>query len=333
MKLQILIALSLAISLAVPFLLGGEDLLQALARTPAWITLSAVCMVAVSWASNAMRLTILARAVEKAVPFPSALSQVIATEFSSAASPAGAGGPITYVLLLSQRDFKTGHAAAMYAVDHLVDGFFFVTMLPLLIVLTAVSGLIPNVYWLPAIAALLFTLGLLVFWAAIYHYRALIAFSGYCLEPLHLSPKRRRILARMVFRFRHGLTVLACLPPAPLFALYLFCAIHWLMRYSILAVVIWGLGFSIPWAYLFIVQGLVLFIGQLTVLPGGSGSVEVGFSALLAPFIDPANSALALLLWRFSTFYWYLIVGAPVFILRAGHPALQALWPKRNKDQ
>lgn len=327
MSVQLLILLSLVISLAVPFFLGGSELWHGLAQAPAWVLIASIFMVAISWSANAFRLRILAQTVERPVSFRSAFTQVIATEFAGAASPAGAGGPVTYVFLLGQQGFKPAHAAAMYAVDHLIDGFFFATMLPALAILTAAGGMIDNIFWLLLIAVLLIALGLLLFWAIIYRYRELLSLGDLIIRPLALPKSRRRKVTRIVLRFRHGLHLVAALPQSWLLALYLCCATHWLMRYSILAVIIWGLGFTIPWAYLFIVQGLVLFAGHLTFLPGGSGSVELGFSALLAPFIGPAQLALALLLWRFATFYWYLIAGAPVFIFRAGRPALAALWP------
>ena len=54
-------------------------------------------------------------------------------------------------------------------------------------------------------------------------------------------------------------------------------------------------------------------------LPGGAGGVELGFAALLAAWLEPGTLALGLLLWRFVTFYWYLLLGAPVFAITTGH--------------
>jgi uncharacterized membrane protein YbhN (UPF0104 family) len=54
----------------------------------------------------------------------------------------------------------------------------------------------------------------------------------------------------------------------------------------------------------------------------GSGGVELSFTALLAPTLDHATLGAVLLMWRFATYYWYLIAGAPVFALFVG----KALW-------
>ena len=96
------------------------------------------------------------------------------------------------------------------------------------------------------------------------------------------------------------------------------------MRYSVIAVVILGLGEYVPWSYLFLAQMLLMTLGHVTVLPGGSGSVEVGLAALLTPHLDGATIAGAILLWRAGTYYLHLLAGGPVLALmlrRATQPA------------
>lgn len=75
---------------------------------------------------------------------------------------------------------------------------------------------------------------------------------------------------------------------------------------------------------------LSLTAGQLVLLPGGSGGAEVSSSLLLAPYLEASTAAAAILLWRFVTFYWYLIAGAPVFALMAGQPLWQRLREKMS---
>lgn len=91
-----------------------------------------------------------------------------------------------------------------------------------------------------------------------------------------------------------------------------------MIRYSILPPLLWFTGHPIPWSYLFVVQGLVLFVGQLTMLPVGGGGVELALSLLLSTYLSPAVTAVTLMGWRFVTFHWSLLVGAPVFLLVMG---------------
>jgi uncharacterized protein (TIRG00374 family) len=100
----------------------------------------------------------------------------------------------------------------------------------------------------------------------------------------------------------------------------MLCVGHWLLRYSILSLTVRAVGGSIPWSYAFVAQMLSLTAGQATLLPGGSGGTEASSSLLLLPYMDAGTAAGAVLVWRFVTFYWYLIAGAPVFAVLAGRP-------------
>ena len=78
------------------------------------------------------------------------------------------------------------------------------------------------------------------------------------------------------------------------------------------------------------VQILALTAGQLSLLPGGAGSAELASAALLTPMVGKSSTAAAILIWRFVTYYFYLIVGAPVFLQLAGRPLLNRLMRSRR---
>ena len=50
---------------------------------------------------------------------------------------------------------------------------------------------------------------------------------------------------------------------------------------------------------------------------------------MLAPVLDHATLGAVLLMWRFTTYYFYLIAGAPVFFLFVG----KALWQLLGNGQ
>jgi len=75
---------------------------------------------------------------------------------------------------------------------------------------------------------------------------------------------------------------------------------------------------------------LALSAGQLSLLPGGAGSAELASAALLTPLVGKSSSAAAILIWRFVTYYFYLIVGAPVFLHLAGRPLFARLMRVRQ---
>lgn len=325
-------AISLLVSLAIPLLYGGSEVLAQLAAVSPWLIASAIGMILLGWGFNAARLRLLLSGVACRIPRRRALATVISTEFAGVASPAGVGGPLTYIYLLHRHGLSTAHAASLYAIDQITDLTFFATALPLALAIFALDRHLEHPLLLLSMLIALLACGLILLWMLLHHYHGMLRLFGRILSRLRVRASRRRKAARWIIQFRHGIALLLGMPAYRLILLYVLCMGHWLMRYSVLPVILLGLGHAVPWSYLFVIQGMLLFAGQLSFLPGGTGSVEVGFTALLAPWLAPEPLALTLVLWRFVTFYWYLLAGAPVFLLSAGS-ATRRLLLARNRPK
>ena len=60
-----------------------------------------------------------------------------------------------------------------------------------------------------------------------------------------------------------------------------------------------------------ITMGVLLYIGaSYTPLPGASGAQEGGFVVMFALIFPDAQRFVALMIWRFSTYYLSVLVGA-----------------------
>lgn len=104
---------------------------------------------------------------------------------------------------------------------------------------------------------------------------------------------------------------------------------HWLLRYSVLYLAVLALGQHIDWSYGFFVQMVAMGAGHLTLLPGGAGGAEVAGAALLHPWLGVVTTAAAIVIWRFMTFYLYLMAGGVVVLLMMGR---QARWVQGSTD-
>jgi len=326
----LLIAVGIGSGLLIPVLLGGLDSIDLLVRSDPLDWLLLLGLVFVAWNVNAGRIRLLAGGVGIQVDQVRALGIQIATEFSIAATPASSGGPVTYAWLLNRQGMGMSRGMALYAADHMIDLLFFLTA-------TCLLGL----YWfiVPGelhlglqmsllIGGLLLILGGLLY--CIHNHRPIFRATGWLMQQLRASPRTRRKVARWVLAFRRSLQLVRQFSTARLLGVYGLCAGHWLIRYSLLYAAIQLLGGEMTWPHAFLVQMLSLTAGQLVLLPGGSGGAEVSGSLLLAPYLDASTAAAAILLWRFVTFYWYLIAGAPVFALMAGQPLWQRLREKMS---
>lgn len=179
-------------------------------------------------------------------------------------------------------------------------------------------------------AALL--IGLMVVLALLGRFhRQVVLLNGWLVSRLGVKGSRKRSWARKVLSFRNALLDCFRLPRAILLGVFLLTTLHWLLRYSVLYLTLQGLGSQLAWAWTFIVQLLALTAGQLSLLPGGAGSAELASAALLTPLVGKSTAAAAILIWRFVTYYFYLIVGAPLFLHLAGRPLFDRLIKARER--
>lgn len=318
LRLWHFLSLALLAGLLIPLGIGGWSGLSRLQEIPLALILGALAMVFLGWNLNAGRLRLVLGGFGERMGQGKALATVMSAEFAMSATPAGAGGAITYIFLLHRHGLPSSRAAACYALEQLVDLLFFLSALVLLSIVLLTGGDEFHVVTQISLLGGMVGGGLLLLWLLAHHYRGVMLAAGRLLNRFGIAPRRRRRIARWIIRFRQGLALMLRLSRWRLLAIYLLCIGHWLLRYTILYFIIRALGEEISWAYLFLVQMFVLSVGQITLLPGGSGGVELGFSALLAAWLEPATLAAALIAWRFATYYWYLLAGGPVFFLFAG---------------
>ena len=312
----------------IPLLLGGSGLFERLRRFPGDLLLLMLGMILLGWYLNAVRLRLLLGG--RTLGQRSAFGIVVATEFAICATPGGAGGPLTLMALLMRRGVAPARGTATYAVEQLSDLLFFACALGgvLLYALShALNAYVASLLGLSA--ALLVAILVLLALLGRFH-RQLLRHSGRLLGRLDVPAAGRRRWARRLLGFRNALVDCLRLPRRVLLAVFGLTIVHWLLRYSVLYLTLQGLGSEVAWAWTFIVQVLALSAGQLSLLPGGAGSAELASAALLAPLVGKSATAAAILIWRFVTYYFYLIVGAPVFLHLAGRPLLRRLLRARQ---
>lgn len=325
-RLYWLLALTgLALGMGIPVLVGGRELLPVLARLQPGRLVMLLGMILLAWNFNAGRLRLLIGGLGHRLKQHQALAVVMATEFAICATPGTTGGPVAFAWLLHRRGLPTSQGITLYAVNSLINIVFFVTALA---GLTLYWWIVPSdlhLGWQVAVLSMPLLGGMALAWWVVRHYPRFLLASGRLLRRFNIPTAGRRRLARWALQSRHSLQLVRQFPAYRLWAVYSLCVCHWLLRYSILYLAVRGVGSSIPWSYAFVAQMLSLTAGQVTLLPGGSGGSEASATLLLLPYMDAGTAAGAILVWRFVTFYWYLIAGAPVFMMLAGRPLWRQL--------
>ncbi len=324
-----LFAVGLILGLSITFIYGGSGLFHRLAAFPLSVLYAVLAMIFVGWNFNAGRMRLMLSGIGKPMGHGRSLATVMATEFAISATPSGSGGLLTYVYLLKRHGAPGTAAAAMYATDIMIDMLVFNIALLVATLAFFVHPAQPHIGWEIAMLAG-FILGMLLLaWVAVQHYRLVLLWIGQHILNRRVSAANRRRLTRGVLRFRQAVRLILGFSRLRLFGIFLCCLGHWMLRYSVLYVIIVGMDRNVYWAYTVLIQMLAFTVGLFTMLPGGSGGVELSFTALLAPVLDHATLGAVLLMWRFTTYYFYLIAGAPVFFLFVG----KALWQRLGNGQ
>ncbi|HZE21727.1 MAG TPA: lysylphosphatidylglycerol synthase transmembrane domain-containing protein [Desulfobaccales bacterium] len=324
-----LLVASLCLSLAIPFLLGGIGQFELLDRL-SWLAMgSFIFLVAVSWAFNSLRTQMLMRATGRGVSFPNAALVTISAEFAGVSTPGSVGMPATYTFLFHNLGVRVGEAIGLVGLIMVTDLIFYGAMMPLAAVVQVFeAGTKHNSFLLAGEVVVVVGGTILALWALVRHYRAVYHFVSRQMGKIRWLAKYRYRLARATVQFIHSLRLVERQSWAWRGGLFLVTVGFWLPRYLIMALAIYLVGAAVPLSYLFLVQGALNLGGQVLMTPGGAGTVGAGYAAFLSPYLGGQSLGFSLLMWRFFTFYWLLIVGGPIFLLKTGKAAHDLLTKK-----
>ncbi|MEX5588861.1 MULTISPECIES: lysylphosphatidylglycerol synthase transmembrane domain-containing protein [Pseudomonas] len=317
------LALALLFAVLVPALLGGSELLPRLKTFAPGLMLTLLGMILLCWIINALRLRLLLGQQGAQLGRVRSLGVIMATEFAICTTPAGSGGPLTLMALLARERIGPARSGAVFAMDQLNDLlFFFCAMLAIAgYALFHSLGHSQESMLLGSALMLCIALGCVV--GLLRYRRAVMRFNGRLLRRLGMAVHRRRRWARKVLHFVHALAETWRLPKRTLALVFSLTCVHWSLRYSVLYLVLRGLGVELSWIPSFLVQMLSLSAGQFSLLPGGAGAAELTSASLLTPLVGSSTAAAAILIWRAVTYYFYLLAGGPVFVCLLARPLLE----------
>lgn len=322
----LLLGLSISLTLVVPLWLAGTDAFAAFGRLPAAGLAGLLALLLMSWLFNGWRTRLLLHLLGKRIGLWAASLIAMATEFAGVATPASAGMPATYAFLLTHEGLTFGQAMGMVSIIVFFDLVFFGSlMLPsaLGLALTGSSQRSPEIV---ALSAGVVACGTVMVWALYRYHRAILHGLGRVVGRLPWLARYRYRLGRSAVEFLRALRMLRRASWRERIGLYLMTVGYWAPRYCVLVVAVALVADTVPLAYLFLMQGLLNLGGQMIVIPGGGGGVDAAYAVMTRWFLDAGQIAFTLLLWRACTFYWYLVVGGPIFLLETGGAAQRLLF-------
>ena len=291
-----------------------------------------LALVVTAWLCNGLRTLLLSRSLGYRLTGLQSLCVTLSTEFGMAATPAGMGGAVIRLSFLRFAGIPIAHGTSIYATDMILDTIFFILLFPF-----AVYSFLDNQYLFKLLrwkdpsdlyffgGCLLFGLLLILLFLRLgLHHDLWQILTKWEPSQRYRLPARARLLkwrvAREYQKFIHGLKELFKIPRGLLTIIFLIASVQWCCRYGVLSVLLYAFGVPNNPAIVFLLQGILFTIAIMVVLPGGGGGVEVLTALVLNQMINPSLVGLVILIWRFFTYYLYLLAGGTMFLWAISEP-------------
>ncbi len=268
---------------------------------------------------------------EGRLTFRQAFRVIMLWEFTSAITPSAIGGTSVAILYVTKEGISLGRSSAIVMATSLLDELYFIIMFPILLIFVKHKIL----FGLGGIEGeLSFANELLTF--ALVGYSLKLLYVIVLSYGLFINPRGLKWLMLMVFklpilrRWKHGANdagteiiknskEFKAKPFSFWMKSFIATALSWTSRYWVVNALLLAF-FSVSDHVLIFARQLVMWIMMLvSPTPGGSGFAEFVFTRYLGEFI-PVDSAIIgtvaiamALVWRLTTYYPYLLIGAIIF--------------------
>lgn len=269
--------------------------------------------------------------------FKEALRVILLWEFGSAITPGMIGGKAVAIYMLIKNKIRAAHASSIVLLAILLDEFIFVILFPIFffsfgarmlhgstscpdwIILRGRMPIVDNVKYLEnTIFIMLFVVLFFV----------LIAFLGIFLYPRGIRNLIRKIGGiGILSRWRNSIVEFAdelftaskhLRSKGILFWIQVisFTLISWIGRYFVGVAIVWGFANSnFEVLEVYVKQYALWLMFYVPSTPGSSGIAETLYMAFYCEYIQNGMSSSAAFIWRFMSYYIYLIIGFVLLFL------------------
>lgn len=278
------------------------------------------------WFWHALRIYIWSRFFGIPISPLNLLRIVVATDVGGVVAPVAVGGAPFKMGMLMQQGFQTGQAATLTLLGHLEEAVFFLSIIPVSLVLTRPWE---NPLW-QRVGTFVdaHTVALLSGLAVLAALVVLVKKTPFFRRFFHGRVHRSERLQMLIADFRHAIRLVYSKGRKPFLLSMLAIIGQWISRFSILIAVLFALGLEVDFFKIFFLQWMV-FVAMLFVpTPGGTGGAEAAFLLVFSNLIPRAAVGPAMAGWRLITYYFMLLVGVGLLFVTARQRAAQTLSPE-----
>lgn len=296
-----------------------------LIRIPLAAHLLALAAMAVEMGGRAVRIRLLAGALDIPLRFWTALRSQFAGDAAGAVTPSKVGADPAKIWIMGAEGASLGGRGAIILGEMAWEASVLLVVALVLALFAPIHRAVPLA--ILSYAGMVFVLATLAIWAA----RSAGSDPPGWWTTLRLTPARWRSLQEQGRAFIEHAADLKRIPWPVNLGLLLSTVAHMAARVLVLAALVqgWtgipegGLTPLVLWPF------ALLYLGTLLPPPGGGGVLEVSFASALGGILGPAVLPAALLWWRVYTYYLPAAVGGLVLMTgRRRAPARAAAEPE-----
>jgi len=260
-----------------------------------------------SWVFYAVRLKLLASLAGHKISFRLSLISTLASNFLAALTPSSAGGEPLRIKILADDGMSYGSATAVAVGERLLDSIFFVAALALFLIFS--NFLTGFGLKIGAFFIVLLVLLLAFLWQLVHRPERIAGFMAWLKKKTGNRPLVYS-LEKEIWLFREAGIHLAreTLRCTPVMAA--LTALIWMCDFLVPSALLVGMGAEPRFLLSITSQIILAIIAILPLTPGGSGVAELSMSYLYSMFVSPVLLGPLVILWRASTYFSNIVVGA-----------------------
>jgi uncharacterized protein (TIRG00374 family) len=253
----------------------------------------------VPWGSKATRLTNWMRFLGYNFHFGEGLRISVMAELGVAVTPTAVGGQPVKAGMLYQRGVSLGESTSLTTITSVEDLTFYAIGFP--VALTLASLRARSAITRLADQEIMGTGGWFLAAGGI---AAVLVLAAVTLQVTGVFPRLRRRIRSFWTEFRRLYAEVIRRGKQRFIANVMVAAVHWISRYSVVAMLTLSLGYEIDFLNFLVLQWLLFAIMAFVPTPGATGGAE-GLFVLLFTGVLPREALGTILIgWRFLDFYF-----------------------------
>ncbi len=313
------IAVSIITLVVFIFVYGPENLLRTFSTLPSiffLFFLGALGVHVLSFVFWSFRIELLSRTNGHRISFLKSFITVVSSLFAASITPGYVGGEPVRIKKLIDYGQPPGTATAIALGERGFDSFFFVAVLTFAI-LTGLEYLPGNLRLLVLFGVVVLILFLTFLLLSMGAGRLMNRIKGWLERLANILGKRRKKYEESLPKVFEHVEMYASSTkkiflkhPFSLAGGIAITALMWFSDFMVPAVLLIGFGVTPNIIDIVFIQVLLVLISLVPVTPGSAGIMEVLMIATFSVFLPHGGIVAFVIMWRFITFYFNLIVGS-----------------------